>query len=85
MLIRLGYDIQFEIGQPVPMVALLSVHPSRRHDLKEPDRVIGGACPKPGRIHGQLWQHLYPDTRAIGNAATHELDDRSRIRGFRTL
>jgi len=40
MLIRLGYDIRFEIGQPVPMVTLLSVHPSRRHDLKAPDRVI---------------------------------------------
>ena len=34
MLIRLGYDIRFDIGQPVPMVALLSVHPSRRHDLQ---------------------------------------------------
>ena len=40
MLIRLGYDIQFEIGQPVPIVTLLSVHPSRRHALKGPDRVI---------------------------------------------
>ena len=29
MLIRLGYDIRFDIGQPVPIVALLSVHPSR--------------------------------------------------------
>jgi transglutaminase-like putative cysteine protease len=40
MLIRLGYDIRFDIGQPVPIVTLLSVHPSRRHDLKGPDRVI---------------------------------------------
>jgi transglutaminase-like putative cysteine protease len=39
MLIRLGYDIRFEIPQPVSMVAMLSVHPSRRHDLREPDRV----------------------------------------------
>jgi transglutaminase-like putative cysteine protease len=39
MLIRLGYDIQFTIGQPVPIVAMLSVHPSRRHDLQGPDRV----------------------------------------------
>ena len=39
MLIRLGYDIRFEIGQPVPIVTLLSVHPTRRHDLKGPDRV----------------------------------------------
>jgi len=39
MLIRLGYDIQFTIAQAVPIVSLLSVHPSRRHDLQGPDRV----------------------------------------------
>jgi transglutaminase-like putative cysteine protease len=39
MLIRLGYDIQFDIEAPVPIVAILNVHPSRRHDLQEPDRV----------------------------------------------
>jgi transglutaminase-like putative cysteine protease len=40
MLIRLGYDVLFEIGQSVPIVALLSVHPSRRGHLQEPDRVL---------------------------------------------
>jgi transglutaminase-like putative cysteine protease len=39
MLIRLGYDIQFEIPAPVAMVALLNVHPSRAHDLLEPDEL----------------------------------------------
>ena len=39
MLIRLGYDIQFDIVAPVPVVALLSVHPSRRANLREPDQV----------------------------------------------
>ena len=39
MLIRLGYDIRFDITQDVPFVALLSVHPSRRGDLLEPDRL----------------------------------------------
>ena len=39
MLIRLGYDIQFDLPAAAPMVALLAVHPSRRHDLREPDRV----------------------------------------------
>lgn len=39
VLIRLGYDIQFEINAVVPMVAMLNVHPSRRHDLREPDSV----------------------------------------------
>jgi hypothetical protein len=31
--IRLGYDIAFECYQDVPMVLLLSVHPSREKDL----------------------------------------------------
>ena len=35
MLIRLAYDIQFEIPAPVAMVTLLSVHPTRVHDLLE--------------------------------------------------
>jgi transglutaminase-like putative cysteine protease len=39
MRIRLGYDIRFDIPAPVAMVALLNVHPSRRGDLREPDRV----------------------------------------------
>ena len=37
MLIRLGYDIQFHIPAPVAMVALLHVHPSRQHDLLQPE------------------------------------------------
>ena len=35
MLIRLGYDIQFEIPQTVAMVGMLNVHPSRAADLRE--------------------------------------------------
>src|SRR6202790_2042584 len=37
MLIRLGFDIQFEIPSPVAMVALFHVHSTRRADLREPD------------------------------------------------
>jgi transglutaminase-like putative cysteine protease len=37
MLIRLGYDLLFDIPQSVPIVALLNVHPSRERDLREPD------------------------------------------------
>lgn len=40
MLIRLGYDIQFDISAPVAMVALLNVHHSRVNDLLEPDALI---------------------------------------------
>jgi transglutaminase-like putative cysteine protease len=39
LLIRLGYDIQFDIPAPVAMVALLNVHPSRSRDLLEPDEL----------------------------------------------
>ena len=39
MLIRLGYDIRFQIPCAVPIVALLNVHPSRVADLREPDEL----------------------------------------------
>ena len=39
MMIRLGYDIQFDVPCATPMVALLSVHPSRDRELLEPDEV----------------------------------------------
>lgn len=39
MLIRLGYDIQFTTPTQVPVVALLNVHPTRKKDLVEPDRL----------------------------------------------
>ncbi len=37
MLIRLGYDIRFQLFAPVPIVALLNIHSSRDNDLLEPD------------------------------------------------
>lgn len=39
MLIRLGYDIQFETIADVPIVTLLNVHSSRRKYLLEPDEL----------------------------------------------
>ena len=39
MLIRLGYDIQFETVGEVPIVTLLNVHPSRKKDLREIDEL----------------------------------------------
>jgi transglutaminase-like putative cysteine protease len=39
MLIRLAYDIQFELPAEVAIVALLNVHPSRTGDLLEPDEL----------------------------------------------
>jgi transglutaminase-like putative cysteine protease len=39
MLIRLAYDIQFDLPADTPMIALLNVHPSRVEDLVEPDEL----------------------------------------------
>jgi transglutaminase-like putative cysteine protease len=39
MLLRLGYDMQFDIPEPVACVAQLRVHPSRIADLRAPDLV----------------------------------------------
>jgi transglutaminase-like putative cysteine protease len=39
MLIRLGYDIQFQLPSEVAIVALLNVHPSRVKYLLEPDEL----------------------------------------------
>jgi transglutaminase-like putative cysteine protease len=39
MIIRIGYDIEFDIHAEAPIVTLLNVHPSRERDLVEPDLV----------------------------------------------
>ncbi len=40
MLIRVGYDIVFELAAPTPMVVLLNLHPSRLEGLTSPDRIL---------------------------------------------
>jgi transglutaminase-like putative cysteine protease len=40
MLIRAGYDITLVTPAPTPMLALLSVHPSRMKDLRSPHRLL---------------------------------------------
>jgi transglutaminase-like putative cysteine protease len=39
MLIRLGYEIVFDLPAPTPMLLMLHVHPSQAGSLREPDRV----------------------------------------------
>ena len=39
MIIRAGYDIAFDCSQEVPMVVLLSVHPSRQKDLRSEHKI----------------------------------------------
>ncbi|MES2754214.1 MAG: transglutaminase family protein [Pseudomonadota bacterium] len=40
MLIKAGYDIAFETQSAVPMMAMLSIHPSRHKDLTTPQRIV---------------------------------------------
>ena len=37
MRIHTGFEISFDCPKPVPMLLMLSVHPSRRDDLETPD------------------------------------------------
>jgi transglutaminase-like putative cysteine protease len=39
MILRLGYDIEFDLPAPAALVALLNVHPSRVADLRAPDEL----------------------------------------------
>jgi len=69
MLIRLGYDIEFQITQPVAIVAMLLVHPSRSADLREPDEL---------RIDPAVKSDTYPDL--FGNLCTRFLAPQGRVR-----
>jgi len=40
MQIRFGYELVYRCPQPVPMILMLEVHPSRSRDLVRPDRLI---------------------------------------------
>jgi transglutaminase-like putative cysteine protease len=59
VLIRLGYDIELEISQPMTLIAVLNVHPSRISDLREPDEI---------RISPQTVREQYNDS--FGNICT---------------
>jgi transglutaminase-like putative cysteine protease len=69
MLIRLGYDIQFQLPWDVPMVALLNVHPSREKDLLEPDEL---------RVEPAVSQDVYFDS--FGNRCVRFLAPFGQIR-----
>jgi transglutaminase-like putative cysteine protease len=62
MLIRLGYDIQLQMPQPVALIAVLNVHPSRTADLIEPDEL---------QLSLEVPQQAYLDT--FGNRCTRIL------------
>ena len=69
MLIRLGYDIEFKITEPVAIVAMLLVHPSRSADLLEPDQL---------HIEPSVKSETYLDR--FGNLCTRFLAPQGRVR-----
>ena len=73
MLIRLGYDIQLEITQPMAVVAVLNVHPSRVADLREPDEIQMS----PEAAHEQYWDSL-------GNICTRIIAPQGTLRLWNT-
>ena len=40
MLIKAGYAIRYETETPTPMMAMLSIHPSRQKDIRTPHRIV---------------------------------------------
>lgn len=67
MLIRLGYDIRFEIPCPVPIVALLNVHPSREADLLQPDPLQVDPITKLDRYIDSFGNHCTRFVAPTGN------------------
>jgi transglutaminase-like putative cysteine protease len=68
MILRLGYDLEFDIPEPVTIVTLLNVHPSRAADLRSTDELrvepaveiesfldsFGNRCTRFGALKGKL-------------------------------
>ncbi len=69
MLIRVGYDIEFNLPAEVAMLAMLNVHPSRSFDLLEPDDV---------RTEPELLVSYYFDS--FGNRCTRFVAPAGRLR-----
>ncbi len=69
MILRLGYDIHFDIPSPVAMVALLNVHPSRVADLRDSDEL---------RVEPAAQTETYIDS--FGNRCTRFIAQKGTLR-----
>jgi transglutaminase-like putative cysteine protease len=69
MIIRLGYDIELQMPQPVVLIAVLNVHPSRTVDLIEPDEL---------QLSPEVPRQAYLDT--FGNWCTRILAPKGSLR-----
>ena len=84
MLIRIGYDIQFDVPASAPIVTLLHVHPSRDKDLIEPDALHIEPAGRRDRVHRRLRQSLHALRRPARPLAPAQLHAHSRHRTART-
>ncbi len=57
MRIRTGFEIEYDCPAPVPMLLMLSVHPSRRGDLETPD-VLRTDPPLPVRQYSDVYGNI---------------------------
>ncbi len=69
MLIRVGYDIEFNLPSQATILAMLNVHPSRSFDLLEPDEI---------HTHPELLVSNYFDS--FGNRCTRLVAPAGRLR-----
>jgi transglutaminase-like putative cysteine protease len=69
VLIRLGYDLHFDVPAPTAMIAMLHVHPSRACDLLESDHL---------RLDPDLPSRQYYD--AFGNSCSRFLAPPGKLR-----
>jgi transglutaminase-like putative cysteine protease len=69
MLIRIGYDIQFDLPAETALIAMLNVHPTREWDLLEPDEPV---------IEPAVGIGTYTDT--FGNRCTRFVAPPGRLR-----
>jgi transglutaminase-like putative cysteine protease len=69
MILRIGYDMQFELPAPAAMVALLQVHPSRETDLYSSDEM---------QVEPALKTETFIDT--FGNRCTRFLAPKGLLR-----
>ena len=83
MLIRLGYDIQFETIGEVPIVTLLEVHPSRKADLREPDEVRVEPALEMQKYQDSFGNHSCRFDRARGQDSFSQFHAHRRLRASR--
>ena len=59
MKIRVGYELNYDLPQPTPMIVTLNVHHSRVSDLVQPDYMRTTPAVMTGRIPGRVWKLVH--------------------------